>query len=122
MVVTKWQYSLSNKEVWDRINQEPVAKQILRTEEKMVQDWTYMEKSNNKYHESLSQENGAGWWQKSCGKEIHMQRQQRVHWRLVIHYGLCHGARSNVKVNVIKHWDSCVGGHLMITDVHIHFT
>ena len=26
----------------------------------------------------------------------------------------------NVKVNVIKRWDSCVGGHLMITDVHIH--
>ena len=86
----------------------------------MVQDWTYTEKSNNKYHKSLSQENGAGWWQTSCGKEIHMQRQQRVHWRLVIHYGLCHGARSNVKVNVIKRWDSCVGGHLMITDVHIH--
>ena len=47
-----------------------------------------------------------------------MQRQQRMHWRLVIHYGLCHGA--NVKVNVIKHWDTCVGGYL-IADVHIHF-
>jgi hypothetical protein len=100
--------------------QEPVAKHIMRTAEKVVQDWTYTEKSNTKYHKTVShKENGGGWRQISCGKEIHMQRQRRMHWRLANHYGLCHGA--NVKVNVIKHWYSCVGRYLMITDVHIHF-